>query len=25
MLVEELAGYQEYTEKTRFRLIPGVW
>jgi protein-S-isoprenylcysteine O-methyltransferase Ste14 len=24
-LREELDGYQEYAEKTRFRLIPGVW
>jgi protein-S-isoprenylcysteine O-methyltransferase Ste14 len=24
-LLEELPGYREYTEKVRFRLIPGVW
>jgi protein-S-isoprenylcysteine O-methyltransferase Ste14 len=24
-LVTELAGYQEFAEKTRYRLIPGVW
>ncbi len=24
-LLEELPGYREYTEKTRYRLIPGVW
>jgi protein-S-isoprenylcysteine O-methyltransferase Ste14 len=25
MLREELAGYVEYTEQVRYRLIPGVW
>jgi protein-S-isoprenylcysteine O-methyltransferase Ste14 len=25
LLVEELPGYREYTAKTRFRLIPGLW
>lgn len=25
MLVEELDGYQRYMEKTKYRLIPGVW
>lgn len=25
LLLEELPGYEEYTEKTRYRLIPGVW
>jgi len=25
MLLEELDGYREYTEQTRYRLIPGVW
>jgi protein-S-isoprenylcysteine O-methyltransferase Ste14 len=24
-LQEELAGYKEFTQKTRYRLIPGVW
>jgi protein-S-isoprenylcysteine O-methyltransferase Ste14 len=24
-LQEELAGYKEYTEKTRYRLVPGIW
>ena len=24
-LQEELAGYKEYTEQTRYRLLPGVW
>jgi len=24
-LQEELAGYREYTEQVRFRLLPGVW
>lgn len=24
-LVEELPGYAEYTQKTRYRLIPGIW
>ena len=24
-LQEELAGYPEYAEKTRFRLFPGIW
>ncbi|UCG87948.1 MAG: isoprenylcysteine carboxylmethyltransferase family protein, partial [Gemmatimonadota bacterium] len=25
MLLQELPGYHEYTQQTRFRLIPGVW
>jgi protein-S-isoprenylcysteine O-methyltransferase Ste14 len=25
VLLEELDGYREYTEKTRYRLIPWVW
>jgi protein-S-isoprenylcysteine O-methyltransferase Ste14 len=25
LLIRELAGYREYTQKTRYRLIPGVW
>lgn len=25
LLVEQLDGYREYREKTRFRLVPGVW
>jgi protein-S-isoprenylcysteine O-methyltransferase Ste14 len=25
LLVNELPGYREYTQKTRFRLLPGVW
>ena len=25
MLVGELAGYADYRQKVRFRLIPGVW
>jgi protein-S-isoprenylcysteine O-methyltransferase Ste14 len=25
MLLEELPGYREYAQKTRFRLVPGVW
>lgn len=25
LLVEELPGYREYTAKTRYRLIPGLW
>jgi protein-S-isoprenylcysteine O-methyltransferase Ste14 len=25
MLLEELAGYEEYAEDTRHRLIPGLW
>jgi protein-S-isoprenylcysteine O-methyltransferase Ste14 len=25
MLIENLAGYAEYTQKVRFRLLPGVW
>lgn len=25
MLVDELAGYPDYTQRVRFRLIPGVW
>jgi protein-S-isoprenylcysteine O-methyltransferase Ste14 len=25
MLREELEGYQSYAEKTRYRLVPGVW
>ncbi len=24
-LIEELPGYKEYTEKVRYRLIPGIW
>lgn len=24
-LIEELHGYREYTERTRYRLLPGVW
>ena len=24
-LIEELAGYREYTQRTRYRLLPGVW
>lgn len=24
-LQEELPGYKEYTQKTRYRLLPGVW
>ena len=24
-LREELAGYEEYTQRVRYRLIPGVW
>jgi protein-S-isoprenylcysteine O-methyltransferase Ste14 len=24
-LIEELPGYREYTERTRYRLLPGVW
>lgn len=24
-LQEKLAGYAEYTERVRFRLVPGVW
>jgi protein-S-isoprenylcysteine O-methyltransferase Ste14 len=24
-LISELAGYREYTQKTQYRLIPGVW
>jgi protein-S-isoprenylcysteine O-methyltransferase Ste14 len=24
-LQEELAGYQAYAQKTRYRLIPGIW
>jgi len=24
-LVEELPGYQEYTQQTKYRLFPGVW
>jgi protein-S-isoprenylcysteine O-methyltransferase Ste14 len=24
-LQEELPGYREYAEKTRYRLIPGIW
>ena len=25
LLLEELDGYREYTEETRYRLIPGIW
>jgi protein-S-isoprenylcysteine O-methyltransferase Ste14 len=25
MLIEELPGYEEYTQQTRYRLLPGVW
>jgi protein-S-isoprenylcysteine O-methyltransferase Ste14 len=25
LLVKELDGYKEYTEQTRYRLIPGIW
>ena len=25
LLVNELAGYREYTQKTRYRLFPGIW
>lgn len=25
LLLEELGGYREYTEETRYRLIPGIW
>jgi protein-S-isoprenylcysteine O-methyltransferase Ste14 len=25
MLREELAGYQEYAQRVRYRLVPGVW
>jgi protein-S-isoprenylcysteine O-methyltransferase Ste14 len=25
MLAKELDGYQRYMEKTKYRLIPGVW
>lgn len=25
LLTKELAGYGEYRQRTRFRLIPGVW
>lgn len=24
-LQEELAGYKEYTQKVRYKLLPGVW
>ena len=24
-LIEELSGYREYTQRTRYRLLPGVW
>jgi protein-S-isoprenylcysteine O-methyltransferase Ste14 len=24
-LREELAGYEEYTQRVRYRLVPGVW
>jgi protein-S-isoprenylcysteine O-methyltransferase Ste14 len=24
-LQEELPGYREYTQQTRYRLIPGIW
>jgi protein-S-isoprenylcysteine O-methyltransferase Ste14 len=25
LLINELAGYREYTQKTRYRLFPGIW
>ena len=25
MLRQELAGYDEYTQKVHYRLVPGVW
>jgi protein-S-isoprenylcysteine O-methyltransferase Ste14 len=25
MLIDGLAGYAEYTEKVRYRLLPGIW
>jgi protein-S-isoprenylcysteine O-methyltransferase Ste14 len=25
MLQEELAGYKEYTQEVKYRLLPGVW
>jgi len=25
MLIDSLAGYAEYTEKVRYRLLPGIW
>jgi protein-S-isoprenylcysteine O-methyltransferase Ste14 len=25
MLRQELAGYDEYTDKVHYRLVPGVW
>jgi len=25
VMIRELAGYQEYMQKIRYRLIPGVW
>jgi len=25
MLNERLEGYKEYTQKTRYKLIPGIW
>jgi protein-S-isoprenylcysteine O-methyltransferase Ste14 len=25
LLIKELAGYREYTQKTRHRLFPGIW
>ncbi|MCP4764291.1 MAG: hypothetical protein GY870_21130 [archaeon] len=25
MLCEELEGYKEYMEKTKYRIIPGIW
>jgi protein-S-isoprenylcysteine O-methyltransferase Ste14 len=25
MLQEELPGYKEYTQQTRYRLLPGIW
>jgi protein-S-isoprenylcysteine O-methyltransferase Ste14 len=25
ILQQELGGYQEYTRKTRYRLVPGIW
>jgi hypothetical protein len=24
-LMEELPGYQDYAQQTRYRLLPGVW
>ena len=25
LLLKDLKGYREYTEKTRYRLFPGIW